>query len=966
MRKIIVIGTSLLMILTVFTVFRAPVAADGTPDHYVDPGGGNISPYDTSAKAANKIQDAIDVAGGGDTVHVAAGTYTEDLTIQTGITLTGESGAKIVGGIWIKDIHLFTNPMTVENFVIDNGTDIDATHDYGIKISGDIGSSGDQNIGDMHIVHNTLINCGKTDDVKTELWFNAAIFYDVCHYGSLGDRYDTVFTGIGEISYNTIINNLGDSSKRTQLGIGVRSGRNMKINYNEMSGNIALGIHHWGPANIVSIGNYEINHNYIDLSGWIGGNIGNYPRGIWSYAPQSNISYNTVISKRSGIVLTYWDDTFWGGGTAGPNYNCVVSHNLIHPPAGESIYIGLRISGNNSQITYNEIYGASRYGLLFEGFGRLDLGERTYCSDNTFMYNHIHDNYYGIYTRGFPFDYTYDNVFHYNMISDNTLYGFYNGHSGEVVDARYNWWGHPTGAREVDEAGSEENPHGSSALGGSVTDDIDFIPWYAAPTTTPSTEYVSVEHNPIIAYSDTIQGGVDAALSGDTINVAAGTYTEQIVINKDLIVQGSSGAKIVSPDTRNKYTIPEGGVLDPIVFAFGGTLSGNVVSGSDTVCVSIDRFEIDGGNKATSDGYVGILYRNVYIGVISNISIHHMFDASGGGNGPKTFGILVYGDSDVTIENNDISDFSYGGIGAIGTWGLLTDPVATIQGNTVTGNGLETGTGWWAENGIQILYGADGNIIENDIKDCLVNNPIRVSSGIMVSDASGNLIQNNDIHENDYGIWVGGDSHYNDILGNEIHDNNIDGILVTTYLSKIPTWTEIHYNSISGNSVYGIENLAIPQVIDATDNWWGHPTGPYHPTLWYYESQPYGPNYGQGDSVTDYVLYGDWDAELHFVRAKVTPRSLNLESRGNYMSLKIRALDDEYSVDQIVGDTIQILSVLPAESYGVTGKSYSAKFDRADFEDQIAPGEVDIIVVGQFSDDSYFIGFDTINAHMGE
>ena len=965
MRKIIVIGISLFLILTLFTVFRTPSAADVTPNHYADPSGSNTPPYDSWAKAAHKIQPAIDAAGSGDTVHVAATTFTEDLTIQKGITLTGVSGAEIDGGIWIKNIHLFTDPITVESFIIDNGTNIDTKHDYGIKISGDIGSGGDKNIEDMHIVHNTLINCGKTDDVYDETWFNAAIFFDVAHSGSLGDRYDTIFPGIGEISYNTIINNLGDSQK-TQFGIGVRSGRNMKINHNDIIGNVAVGIHHCGPANNVSIGNYEINHNQIDLSGWTGGSIGNNPCGIWSYAPQSSVSYNTVISEKFGIVLSYWDETYWGGGSAGTNYNCVVSHNLIRPPAGKTMFRGLCISGNKSLITYNEIYGANRHGLLFEGLGDPTAGERTYCSDNIFMYNYIHDNANGIYTWGHPTDYTYDNIFRYNMISGNSNYGFYNGHFGEVIDAGYNWWGHPTGPLEVDEVGSEENPHGASALGDSVSKDIDFIPWYASSTTTQSTEYVSVEHTPIIAYSDTIQGGVDAALSGDTLNVAAGTYMEQIIINKDLIFQGSIGTIIVSPDTRKTYTIPEGGILDPIIFAFGGTLSGDEVNGADTISVSIDLLEIDGDNKATSDGYVGILYRNVNKGVISNISIHHMFDADGEGNGPKTYGILVYGDSDVIIENNDIRDFSDGGIGALGDWGPLIDPYAYIQGNNVTGNGLEIGTDWRAENGIQINYGASGNIIGNIIKDCLVNNPNRISSGIMIYDASNNHIQNNDLYENDYGIWMRGVFQNNDILGNDIHDNNIDGILLTAYGSIVPNGTEVHYNNIYGNAVYGIENLASPHVVDATDNWWGHPTGPYHPSQWTYEGSTYGPNFGEGDKVTNHVLYDNWHLKQYYVTIDVTPSSLNLQSRGNYMNLKITALDSGYSMDQIDGETIEILSVIPAESYGPTGQSYSAKFDRADFEDMLAPGEVDVIVTGQFSDGNWFYGFTTITAHMGK
>lgn len=415
----------------------------------------------------DEIQDGVDAVATGGTVNVAAGTYNEDVTIAKGLTLTAASGATLDGGIWIKDIQTFTNQITVENFVIQNGTSIDATHDYGIKISGDVGLA-DQAIVDMHIVNNYFINCGKTDNVLTEMWWNAAVFYDANHFGALGSRYDTIFSGIGEISHNTIVNNLGDPNQRTQLGIGVRSGRNMQIMHNSISGNVAEGIHLWSSVNTASPANCQVERNLIYLSGWVGDHIVNNPRGIWSYASQSSISYNTVISKWYGIVLRYWDDTYWGGVSAGPNYALTVSHNRIHPPVGESMYRGLRISGSNSEISYNEIYGASATGLVFEGFGYPEWGESTECSNNTFTGNCIHDNYDGIYTWDPPYanPTNVNNVFHYNNIVDNTNYGFYNGGTGGVVDAENNWWGDCSGPGPV-----------GPGSGDSVSANVDYDPW---------------------------------------------------------------------------------------------------------------------------------------------------------------------------------------------------------------------------------------------------------------------------------------------------------------------------------------------------------------------------------------------------------------------------------------------------------------------------------------------------------
>ncbi|UCE38917.1 MAG: right-handed parallel beta-helix repeat-containing protein, partial [Thermoplasmata archaeon] len=485
------------------------------------------------------------------------------------------------------------------------------------------------------------------------------------------------------------------------------------------------------------------------------------------------------------------------------------------------------------------------------------------------------------------------------------------------------------------------------------------------------------------------------------------------------------------------YIIPESGAMwDPIMIAFGGTEIGGFISGSATISVSIDGFEIHGGNKAATGRYVGVLYRNVNPGTVSNMNIHHMFDSDGEGDGPRTFGILAYGNSDVTIESNEIRDFSQGGIGAQGDAGSMVDPSAIIQGNTIYGNGLETGSGWWAENGIQIEDGAGGSIIDNDVTNCRVNHPGWVSSGIMVYDAADNvkvlnndvtlcdvgidvtshshdlvdsntvsgctwdgirlgppadyvtvtnntcydnnygitvyganenLIQSNDLYENNYGILLEGDSHNNKILNNNIHHNNVNGISLATFNTNSPLGTQIHCNSIYENGGYGIHYYYIlppPSPIDATNNWWGDPSGPYHGTWWMHGSIQIGPHTeGLGDEVSDYVLYDDWKIGHHEVTVDVTPNSLNLQSKGNFMSLKITSVPDGYTMSDIKGDTVKIISSIPATLYDVTGQSFSAKFDRSDFEDWADPGEVNVLIMGQFSDGTWFYGYDTITAH---
>ncbi|KPV64380.1 MAG: hypothetical protein AOA66_0191 [Candidatus Bathyarchaeota archaeon BA2] len=58
----------------------------------------------------------------------------------------------------------------------------------------------------------------------------------------------------------------------------------------------------------------------------------------------------------------------------------------------------------------------------------------------------------------------------------------------------------------------------------------------------------------------------------------------------------------------------------------------------------------------------------------------------------------------------------------------------------------------------------------------------------------------------------------------------------------------IRFSNIYGNTEWGIlNNVEIP--VDARLNWWGRPSGPYHPTL-----NPW----GKGDPVSDNVKFKPW------------------------------------------------------------------------------------------------------------
>src|SRR5438046_3005241 len=58
---------------------------------------------------------------------------------------------------------------------------------------------------------------------------------------------------------------------------------------------------------------------------------------------------------------------------------------------------------------------------------------------------------------------------------------------------------------------------------------------------------------------DSIQAAVNAAVSGDTINIAAGVYEEQVVVvEKDLTLLGEPGAVLKAPAAMTGTLVPYG------------------------------------------------------------------------------------------------------------------------------------------------------------------------------------------------------------------------------------------------------------------------------------------------------------------------------------------------------------------------------------------------------------------------
>ena len=455
----------------------------------------------------------------------------------------------------------------------------------------------------------------------------------------------------------------------------------------------------------------------------------------------------------------------------------------------------------------------------------------------------------------------------------------------------------------------------------------------------------------------TIQAAIDAAAPGDTIEVEGGPYVEQLVINKNLNLVGIGNPIIEAPATRANREISGG----------DGRIYDWVVLLEDVDAFTFSGFYVNGKADGNSNRFTGILVGNSK----GTISANEVVNIRGSEGGTSSI-IIVGAQSDVTIENNQTSNFYKGGIVA------LLDAKATITGNTVTGDGPITTI---AQNGIQVGFGTTGTITNNTIKGIYYDGTGSYhAAGIAVVQSSNVLIDANDIEACDAGIsinangqiienitvadnylttnhtgirvdWNGTISGQRIIEGNEFFDNysgivmfdgegwtinknsfnsnNLEGIALidasvnNSILENTFTYNErgvylegssaygepdnniINNNYFSDNINYGVQVLGDnPNVVNATHNWWGHQSGPYHPV---------GNDQGLGDYVSDYVDFSDY---------KTSTDIYNVELDLYYLTIQDAIVDAEpgNTIEVAPGEYIEEGQIVIDKSISIQGE----------------------------------------------
>jgi hypothetical protein len=432
---------------------------------------------------------------------------------------------------------------------------------------------------------------------------------------------------------------------------------------------------------------------------------------------------------------------------------------------------------------------------------------------------------------------------------DNIGYAVAAG-AGSEVETSFNWWGHSTGPFHPD-----SNPGG---MGDTIGDGVAFRPWLGSDVI----HYVHPDST-----FNAIQSALDACDENEAVCVAPGTYYE------NLVWPNTQGIRFASRH------------LDSDSVTIDGDSAGSVIVIETAVDTTtwIEGFTIQRGLSSPYLLGGGGIYCAGSSPTIARNVITRNRNPSGGYIGG---GILVYDLAAPHIIGNTIS-YNMASYGAgVALYDTSTSPsVPVVRGNLFEWNGDA-----WGEGGGLLCYGypatIDGNVFMHDSarwgggiacwcsSPSITNDTIRecVASGIgsgiyLEGNGTSPVIWGCDISDNRTTEFRGAvfcdDSSAPDIDSCRISNNDKVGVMVRSFAA--PT---VNNCSIYGNAEYGMFAQDC-DTVDALFNWWGHPSGPYHPVL---------NDTGLGDTVSDYIYFipyiGIAEGKTRFEQAVRTPATV--------------------------------------------------------------------------------------------
>ncbi|MBI2208206.1 lamin tail domain-containing protein [Candidatus Woesearchaeota archaeon] len=345
----------------------------------------------------------------------------------------------------------------------------------------------------------------------------------------------------------------------------------------------------------------------------------------------------------------------------------------------------------------------------------------------------------------------------------------------------------------------------------------------------------------------TIQGAIDAAISGDTINVSAGTYNESADVNKNVTILGSGvNSTIVNPGAGNYgFKITSDGVTISnlqiaTVFIIDDTDdTGIMLLDADNVEISNNKIiSTSGADPDGREGSLGIwicgtdsgcsgsnnLVINQNAITINGVSTGiYAEQANSGHSGWQITSNTITADSGVTAELYDVTN-------------------SEVTGNTLDGSTSHSNLIWSSQRFNLTNLSFDDNIV----RDSLGSMVAIMSDIFLLGDGLDNtLIEDVTVNGNTFSAWGSRALRIGDGVTNVIVSNN-------KFLS-------------AGEALKNEDALEV----NATNNYWNHATGPG------------GAGSGFGANVSSNVAFYPWytDSALTTLADATTSHSSTIEAK---------------------------------------------------------------------------------------
>ncbi|MFQ5710866.1 MAG: nitrous oxide reductase family maturation protein NosD [Candidatus Geothermarchaeales archaeon] len=365
------------------------------------------------------IQEGVDAVADGGIVHVAEGTYNEQVVIGKSLTLQGEGDTTII------------QPSAPNKL-----TKIKSTPWFG-------GTKDQVSILWAHAPGGSVT----VKDLKVD-----GQYITSAPSGSIGR-----IAGISYIETSGLVDSVTvvdmDTTGYTPRSVGIWASA---VTYTSSVEVTDCTVDDYNRGGIYPYGDdltMDLNHNTIIGPGTLSAQV---PNGIlFLDGSTGSATFNNVYNLYYGVGTTYRST---GIGTYLAGTGVIFAFNNVHHVQNA---FALSVDTSGATVEYNTVYD-SHTGV------RIESG----AADNVIRYNDIRDNTYAIRCGD---DMGTGNEAHYNNFVGNI--GFDSGfpayvgavsniHTTYTLDAEYNWWGDASGPSGV-----------GPGTGDSVSDKVDFDPW---------------------------------------------------------------------------------------------------------------------------------------------------------------------------------------------------------------------------------------------------------------------------------------------------------------------------------------------------------------------------------------------------------------------------------------------------------------------------------------------------------